>query len=57
MYSKINLKLVRSFSLGFSIHSPTLNGIYVELYIGCFHLSLWDRAKGSLFGFNNYWNG
>jgi len=54
--SKINLKLVRSFSVGFAIYSPTLNGAYVELHIGCFHLALWSRGK-KIFAFNNYWNG
>lgn len=51
---KINFKLVRSFSLGFSIYSPKLNGIYIEFYLGCFHLSIWGRGR-NLIGFNNYW--
>ena len=54
--SKINLKLVRSFSLGFAISSPTLNGLYVEFYIGCFRLAVWHMPE-KWFGFNNYWNG
>ena len=57
MFSKINLKLVRSFSVGVAIYSPTLNGLYIEFHLGCFHLAIWNRAKGKLFGFNNYWNG
>jgi len=51
---KIQLKLVRSFSLGFSIYSPTLNGLYVEIYLGCFHVAVWGKGK-SLVSFKNYW--
>lgn len=54
--SKINFKLVRSFSIGFEIHSPKLNGFCVGFHFGCFHLCLWSRGK-KWFGFNNYWNG
>ena len=56
MFSNINLKLVRSFSMGFAIHSLALNGFYVELHLGCVHLAICNKAKGPLFGFNNYWN-
>lgn len=52
---KITLKLVRSFSLGFAILSPKWNGLAFELYIGCFHVSVWSRGDG-LFGIANYWN-
>jgi len=50
----IELKLVRSFSVGVEILSPKLNGFCVVFYIGCFHLQLWNRGKG-LFKYNNYW--
>ena len=51
---KIQFKLVRSFSIGFAIHSPTLNGAYIEFHLGCFHLSLWSRGR-HLLGFKSYW--
>jgi len=51
---KVALKLVRSFSLGFSIYSPTLNGLYIEFYFGCFIVAVWSRGK-RLFGAENYW--
>ena len=51
---KINFKLVRSFSAGFTIYSPKLNGFCMDFKLGCFHLSLWSRGK-QLLGFNNYW--
>ena len=54
-FSKIELKLVRSFSLGFAIHSPRLNGLYVELYLGLFHLAIWHKPEKWL-GFKNYWS-
>lgn len=53
---KISLKLCRSFSIGFTIHSPTLNGLSFEVYFGCFHVGVWGRG-GNLIGFNNYWDG
>ena len=56
MSSKINLKTVRSFSIGFMIHSPTLNGLYIELHFAWWHLAIWSRGK-QWFGYNNYWNG
>ena len=56
MTYKINLKLCRSFALGFTIFSPKLNGLYVEFYLGCFHLAVWNRGKGFV-GFRNFWNG
>ena len=51
---KIQFKLVRSFSIGFSIYSLSLNGAYVEINIGCFVLAIWSRGK-NIIGFNNYW--
>ena len=53
---KIHLKLVRSFSVGFTIMSPTLNGLCFSIDITCFSLMFWGKGK-NLFGFNNYWNG
>lgn len=53
---KITLKLVRSFSLGFSIHSPKWNGLSFAIHVGCFDLCFWSRGEG-VFGTANYWNG
>jgi hypothetical protein len=52
--AKITIKLVRQFSVGFSIFSPTLNGFYAEIYLACFSLSLWSRGK-SWIAARNYW--
>ena len=51
---KINLKLVRSFSFGFTIYSPTLNGLCFEIKLGVFSLMVWSKGK-HLIGFSNYW--
>ena len=51
---KLTLKLVRSFTVGFAIHSPTINGLACDIYIGCFHITFWNRGVGSV-GFENYW--
>ena len=51
---KITLKLVRSFSIGFVIYSPTLNGLCIELHFACFHLMLRSRGQ-EMFGVENYW--
>ncbi len=56
-YPKIQLKLVRSFGVGFTIHSPTLNGLCFDIQVACFILAVWPRMKGNIFGFHNYWNG
>ncbi len=53
---KMELKLVRSFSLGFAIMSPRLNGFALNIYLGCFHVTLWSRGS-LLFGMRSYWNG
>jgi hypothetical protein len=53
---KIQLKLVRSFSIGFAIFSPRLNSAYIEFHLGCFHLALWSKGE-NLIGFKSYWNG
>lgn len=53
---KITLKLVRSFSLGFVILSPKLNGLCFEIHVACFHLCVWNKGR-ELFGVANYWNG
>lgn len=54
--SKITLALVRSFAIGFEIHSPKLNGFSVEFNFACFTLQLWSRGK-KWFNLKNYWNG
>ena len=53
---KIKLKLVRSIALGFSIHSPKLNGFCVSIYVFCFTITLWSRGN-KMIGFCSYWNG
>ena len=53
---KITLKIVRSFTIGFTILSPKWNGFCVEISFACFTLSLWNRGK-KLFAVKNYWNG
>lgn len=53
---KITLKIVRSFSIGFTIFSPKLNGLAFELCVGCFILHIGNRGDG-LITFQNYWNG
>lgn len=52
---KITLKLVRSFSLGFTILSPKLNGVCFNVNVACFEIAFWNRGS-TLFGFHNYWN-
>lgn len=52
---KINFKLVRSFSVGFTIASPKLNGLYFRINVGCFQIAFWNRG-GPMFGFSNYWS-
>jgi len=52
---KITLALVRSFGLGFKIHSPKLNGISFEIQIACFIFRFW--GKGFRFiTIKNYWD-
>jgi hypothetical protein len=51
---KITLKLVRSFSLGFTILSPKLNGVCFHVNAACFEIGFWNRG-GDMFGFRNYW--
>jgi hypothetical protein len=55
MRKVFNFKIVRSFSLGFCIFSPKLNGFYMELYFGCLHIGIYGKGEG-LIEFNNYWN-
>ena len=52
---KITLKLVRSFSLGFTVLSPKLNGFCFHINVACFQLAFWNRG-GKLFGLRNYWS-
>jgi len=54
MSAKITFKLVRSFSIGFTISSPKLNGLHVVLLLGCFHVQIWSRGK-TLFSARSYW--
>lgn len=51
----IEFKLVRCFSLGFTIYSPTLNGFAMSVDIACFSVMLRGRRRGSLVAFKNYW--
>jgi len=53
--AKITFKIVRAFSIGFTIHSPKLNGFSCAIYFGCFTLSLWGKGK-KLFSAKNYWH-
>lgn len=55
MSSKITIKLVRSFGLGFEIFSPKLNGVYFQITIACFKINFWNRAKGFI-SFESYWD-
>jgi len=52
----IEVKLVRSFSVGFTIYSFALNGIAADFKFACFHLGLYGRGN-KFFGATNYWNG
>ena len=52
--SKIELKIVRSFSIGFTVYSPKYNGVCVEIQIGFIALMLWSRGH-YLFGIRNFW--
>jgi hypothetical protein len=47
---KITFKIVRSFSLGFAVYSPKLNGLCFDINFACFHLGFWNRGK-KLIGF------
>ena len=53
--TKVTFKLVRSFTVGFTIYSPKLNGFCVDFSLGPFTLNFWSRGK-QLFKFKNYWN-
>lgn len=53
---KITLKLVRSFSVGFTIFSPKLNGLCISFDFLCFSLMFRNRGT-KLFAIENYWNG
>lgn len=52
---KITISLLRSFSLGFVIASPKLNGLCFHVDVACFRLMVWNRGN-VLFGFRNYWS-
>jgi hypothetical protein len=49
----IEFKLVRCFSLGFTIFSPTLNGFVMSIDVACFSIMLRGHGKGVKF--TNYW--
>lgn len=51
----LTLKLIRSFGCGFTIHSPTLNGLSIEVQVACFAAHVWSRGRGV--DFRNYWHG
>jgi hypothetical protein len=51
---KINLYMARSFSVGFTVHSPTLNGVCFEIFLGCFGVRFWGKGE-TLLSVNNYW--
>jgi hypothetical protein len=52
--AKFEAFIARSFSVGITIASPALNGLHIEVMLGCFGFRLWSRGK-SLFKFSNYW--
>lgn len=54
--AKITFKLVRSFGLGFTILSPTLNGVCFHVDVACFSVMFWSRGT-TLFSANNHWRG
>ena len=54
--AKITIKLVRCFSLGATIFSPSLNGLCIEINFACFSLLLWAKG-GPLFAAENHWQG
>ncbi len=52
---KIQFKLVRSFSIGFTIYSYKLNGLVFDINIFCFSV-LFAPFKGrKLVSFDSYW--
>ena len=52
--SVFEIAVCRSFSIGFTIFSPALNGLSIEIQLACFLFRA--RSKGrTLFQFNNYW--
>lgn len=54
--AKFTLAVCRRFSIGATIHSPTLNGISFELSVGPFMIQFWNRGR-RWFRCANYWNG
>ena len=56
MTSKITLRIVRSFGIGFTIYAPALNGICFEINFLCFSLLIWNRGA-KWFGFKIHWFG
>ncbi len=52
---KIEIAMVRSFSIGFTIYSPKLNGFAVEVNFTCFLLRISSKGK-AWFKLSNYWS-
>lgn len=56
MLTIFEIAVCRSFSVGFTIFSPRLNGISIEIRIAIFIFRFSSKGK-NLFKFSNYWNG
>lgn len=54
--AKINFVIARSFSFGFTIFSPKLNGFCVEVALACFLLRFHNRGE-YWFRYANFWDG
>ena len=48
------IALVRHFGIGFTIASPSLNGLHLEVSFACFIFRFWSKGT-KLFGASNYW--
>ncbi len=56
MRTILTIGVTRSFSVGFTIHSPKLNGLSIELRLACFIFRVSSKGK-KLIKFCNWWNG
>jgi hypothetical protein len=54
--AKITLKLVRSFSIGFTIYSPKYSGLSFEINFACFSIQFWNRGT-KFIQYVNFWRG
>ena len=45
-YGKFNLFIARDFSLGFTVFSPKLNGVCLEVRAACFGFRFFSKQKG-----------